>query len=226
MKAYQSFEGIENFAVVNKLPPPAILSDNECYAYPMHEVFVVDGEFRQTRTSPNWQGGCMTLANCRHRLRSTREPKDWEGVIFAGFSPKINGRSYLIYMACVDRAFASNYELGCALSDRAKAAKYSSRNELGDIHEPAKRLSGAEILKPRNYIAPVGNVRYVDGKWKRDVHYRAYKNVKREPAVFLMGHVHIFTRPMWYSRRDLYRSGYKTTEREFIMMGLAKEKAL
>jgi hypothetical protein len=211
-------------------PMPRVLKqdqDAECYAYPHHEIELVDGLFHQTRSGPNWQGGLMTLATCKHYLRQTRPIGLWVGVWFAGFAPRTAtpGDNYLLYLARVGGSFCSNYQLGRALPSGTYRAKLATHNPLGDIFEPKKRLlTEVDQYSYRNFVEPVGHVRqtefYKDGspKWHRDIQY--FRN--RHPAALLMDEVFLFNRPVYKTNRELHRSGFKCTIGELVRNYLEK----
>lgn len=177
-----------------------------CYAYPQHEIYLSDkGTFLQTRSGPNWQGGVLTLATCKHYLRSTRPAQGWPGTWLAGFTPKINGENYLLYVAQVALAFENNQLLGDHLRKydrKAYTAKNAFYNVVGDVYP----CNGPDAYDLRNYAVHPEHVRQElkkgAPKWHSDINY------KRPAPVFIMGG-YLYSRPMYRVTRPLHRSGWK-----------------
>jgi len=199
------------------LPKP---TQADCYAFPHHQVYLDGGVFLQTRSGPNWEGGVITLATCKHHLRTTRTPEEWIGVWFAGFTPKINGENYLLYLAEVTQAFDSNYALGQLLKDkypRAYAVKNAANNPLGDVYPPSGSLRGEQVYYRQNFSASAEHVRqelkHGEPKWYSDIEYIG-RSGRRPAALVLRGSV--FKRPTYRARRPLHRSGWRCSLSELI----------
>ena len=185
----------------------------DCYAFPLHQVYLVDDRFEQTRSGPNWQGGVMTLTTCKHFMRTTRE--DWVGAWLAAFTPKIDGENYLLSLMQVHQQFESNYALGVYLRAHRPdvyAAKRTDKNPLGDIYHPKRQLAGTAIRDHRNYTVHPNHVRWElkNGapKWYSDINYQ---KGRRAPAALLFDTQYLFSRPAYRVTRPLYRSGWRCT---------------
>ncbi len=113
----------------------------DVYLYTHHQVFLDGGIFKHTRSSPNWEGGVVTYATCKHLMRSTS--RTWEGVWLAGLCPKDCAANAVLFVGRVWRVFRSNYHLGLWLRQNAPAAweaKQASRNPRGDLYAPLWKL--------------------------------------------------------------------------------------
>ena len=215
---YQEFKGWPRLILNQSLPKQ--LAETECYAFPMHLVNLVNNQFQQTRSGPNWQGGVLTLTTCKHRLRTGKPIADWVGVWLAGFTPKVGcGDNYLLFLAQVRLAFASNYELGAYLAVRRPSvyfAKLVNTSTLGDIYQAKRVLPYTEQYDWQNYTEPVGHVRMElknnEPKWHKDINYVGAGG--RQPAMLLFSKTYLYSKPVYRCVRPLGRSGYKTTPAE------------
>lgn len=195
----------------------------DLYLYTQHEVFWDDkpgAVLQQTRSGPNWDGGVVTIATCKHHTRTTN--RVWEGTWIAGLGPARCAGNCLLYVARVGVALDSNYHLGLTVQSidrQAWAAKQADANPRGDLYRPD--LAGLRAFGPydhRAYHEPPGHTRSTefykkspgsvserpDGKvpkWWRDVEYIGRG---RRPPVFLFDRVALFSRPMLWVR---YRPG-------------------
>ena len=210
---HQSFQG---WRTNRALPRAGSALQGDCYAFPQHQIYLGPAGFEQTRSGPNWQGGRLTLATCKHASRATRAPLDWIGVWWAGFTPKINGENYLLFLAQVERAFISNYALHEYLEMEHSAvllAKSAVRNPLGDVFSPRKAMRGEAVYDPRLYIEPKGHVRMEmdkkrgTPKWHNDIGYLSRAGRRAPPL--LMGHTYLFSAPKYRVLRPLHRSGWR-----------------
>lgn len=201
-----------------------------CYAYPQHLIHLgEDGTFVQTRSGPNWLGGILTMTTCKHRLRSFKTPEEWEqGYWLAGFTPKIDGENYLLYLARVHKAASSMVEMYGFLKyhhPEALERKLAHKNPVGDIYKPRNIKKSLDWFDPDNYVYPKGHVReqetYKDGtpKWHRDIDYTGAGGKRH--ALFLYNNVCLFNKPMVKCTRNLYRSGFKTTVGELVRENLS-----
>lgn len=189
------------------------------YLYTHHQVYLESGVLKHTRSSPNWEGGIVTYATCKHNLRCT--DRSWQGVWLAGLCPRDCADNTVLFMGVVASEFRSNYHLSTYLrgaSPQAYQAKRSSSNPRGDLYQPLRPLSlhSADIHDHRNYEEPPNHVRSVefyksspgslsnrpDGripKWWRDVEY---VQRGRHPLVFILSPCWLFSRPtLWTDRR-------------------------
>src|SRR5690606_26723103 len=64
------------------------LDKRPLYLYTQHEIFQDESslELRQTRTSPNWEGGIVTYSTCKHNFRCYKKPT-WIDTWIAGLAP-------------------------------------------------------------------------------------------------------------------------------------------
>ena len=65
-----------------------LIEDNSdaVYGYVMSSVKLNGKLLRQTGTGPNFQGGCVTLCTCKHRMRTSLPSKEWANKWIAGFT--------------------------------------------------------------------------------------------------------------------------------------------
>lgn len=189
------------------------------YQYTHHQVYLENGRLKHTRSSPNWEGGVVTYATCKHHLRCT--DRGWQGTWLAGLCPKDCADNTVLFVGVVASEFRSNYHLSTYLRDnfpRAYQEKQASSNPRGDLYQPLRPLSlhGTDIYNHCNYKEPPNHVRSVefyksspgstsdrpDGrvpKWWRDVEY---VQRGRYPPVFILSPCWLFSRPtLWTERR-------------------------
>lgn len=189
-------------------------------AFPLHQIYLEDGIFKQTRSGPNWQGGVLTLSTCKHYMRTSQT--QWRGSWLAAFTPKVGcGENYLIMLARVADVFDSNYELGQYMNRHHRNAwlkKIAPQSNLGDIYMPKTQpLTERTKYNHKKFYTPVGHVRmemdkkWGVPKWQKDIDYEM--NGKR-PKCFIFDCVHLFKRPTFVSTRPLHRTGYRGTIRE------------
>ena len=158
--------------------------DEDVYAYVVRSVRPANGEFVQTGSAPNFQGGLITLCTCKHRMRATLSPEQWrQGVWVAGLTSwdKAFGKQQsLVYLMRVGEAYASQAELVQALRQSGRSevvdAKDSTRHRLGDLMIPASDvLAGSDRFQPTAYTPPmVGHSHRrtaADRGWEDDVNY-------------------------------------------------------
>ena len=189
---------------------------DDVYLYTHHEVFLDEGVIKHTRSSPNWDGGLVTYATCKHYMRSAG--RSWVGCWLAGLAPKGCAGNTLMFIGRVQQEFNTNYELSRHVrqtSPQAYRAKLACGNPRGDLYTPRRTLRPEERLDHLNYVAPQNHTRSTefykaspgsvsdrpDGKvpkWWRDVEYVA--GSLRRPRCFTLGPVWLFCRPtLWTS---------------------------
>jgi hypothetical protein len=149
------------------------------YVYTHHEIYMDGGELMQSRSGPNWEGGIVTLATCKHFMRTYRNFGAGVGVV--GVTNKLEQENWLLYAGVVDKVFPSNYDLGQYLYRHhceAYKAKLMTTNRLGDIVESFGDLAYAERYDKGNYIEPCANhcrAEELDPngnpKWYKDIEY-------------------------------------------------------
>ena len=195
----QNRHGVQLDPVKNQLAK-ALKKDKDAtlYMYTQHQL-VLDGVVKQTRSSPNWEGGMVTYATCKHNMRTWGEPEDWEGRWIAGLNPADIDNS-LLFVGKVHRVFPNNFELGGFLRRNyptIAAIKAANHNPRGDIYQPKKDL-GAKYgrFDHRSFLPPKNHTRSVDKystspgsvdncpKWWRDHEY-VTPGGKRPPCFIL-----------------------------------------
>lgn len=207
----------------------ATRTDNEAYLYTHHEVFLYGGTVRHTRSSPNWEGGVVTYATCKHRLR-TAARKTWVGTWLCGLCPKGCAANCVLFAGRISMEFPTNVALGDYLrraNQAAWLAKQATRNPRGDLYAPtaAARVAG-RLHSHSGYVAPEGHTRSVefykkssgsvsdrpDGlipKWWRDVEYCTANG--RRPRVFVLSPCYLFSRPLLWPTRTPGRAAVRLT---------------
>lgn len=189
----------------------------ELYLYTQHEIFLQDGLIKHTRSSPNWEGGLVTYATCKHLMRSYN--RSWEGVWLAGLCPKGCADNTLLFAGKVSSVFPSNYALSRYVLEHwpdVYKVKEALGNPRGDLYTPTRPLHKMEAYDHKNYKAPQQHTRSVDlykkspgsvsdrpdgkiPKWWRDLEYQGSTN--RRPPSFILSPCHLFSRPsVWTSR--------------------------
>lgn len=163
------------------------------YAYVMSTVVMESGQLLQTGTGPNFQGGCITLCTCKHRMRTSLECEDWPNKWIAGFTSLDCGRHHwLFYLARVKEAHASQSELwySKSLPEESLEAKSAKYFPLGDLYEP--KSERGSVFVPTNYHMPILGHRHHkvanDPKWQIDIDYRKKElkvKAKRQPSLLI-----------------------------------------
>ena len=147
-------------------------------SYKMISVYPDDrDQLEQHGSGPNFQGGCLTLCTCAHQIRAEKKHTDeWEGSWLAGFtSPRICGRTWLFYLAQVERICPTAASHWAALPANLRQAKTTRRNRLGDAFQPNPASSCADPFKAAHYHPPmIGHSHHEtarDGNWKKDIEF-------------------------------------------------------
>lgn len=159
-------------------------SDEDVYAYVVRSVRPANGEYAQTGSAPNFQGGLITLCTCKHRMRASLSPEQWQrGVWVAGLTSwdkAFSKQQSLVYLMRVGEAYASQAELVQALrrSGRSEVvdAKDSTRHRLGDLMIPVSDVvAGNDRYTPAAYMPPVVGHSHrrtaEDHGWEGDINY-------------------------------------------------------
>ena len=161
--------------------------NEDVYCYVVSTVEYDEGRMYQTGSSPNFQGGVVTLCSCMHWMRTYRDSKDWPGAWIAGFlSCTPLGVHKLFYLMRVSEAFKSHRKLweSRSISIRTKEAKAAHLDGFGDVYEPRK--SSGKRYGYRNYKAPCeGHVHQLDDLWHKDVKHT--KGKAGRPSALLLG---------------------------------------
>ena len=145
--------------------------EEDVYCYVVDTVEYEDGRLHQTGSGPNFQGGLVTLASCKHHMRTFSAILP--GVWIAGFTnTKVMGRNRLFYLMRVRETFASHTEFWFSQSipEEAKVSKAADHDRFGDIYRP--RESGDLPYSPLSYFEPCKNHVHCELEdWKKDVNY-------------------------------------------------------
>lgn len=204
-----------------------------CYFYTSHQIYYESSIIRQTRSSPNWEGGMLTYATCKHLMRTTNRPS-WEGVWIATCGPRECADNCMVCVGKVWKSFPSNYTMrGCIKNSYPSIfkVKCADDNPRGDLYTPARSLNTlTEIRDHHNYLEPPNHTRSVDfykkspgsvserddgriPKWWRDIEYFMHS---RYPPVFILSPCWIFSEPMQWSTKDPKRASLKLTAGSFL----------
>lgn len=191
------------------------------HLYTQHQIFFRDGVLQQTRSSPNWLGGMVTFATCKHFMRCGNAG-DWEGKWIVGLCPKKETNNCLLFAGQVFKQFPSNYVMAGAIQTSypdVYKAKRASDDPRGDLYTSRRRLRKVEeqydhanFLEPPNHTRSVEYYKHSPGsvsdredgkvpKWWRDLEYaqqRASGAVVR-PPVFMLAPCWLFSQPMAYT---------------------------
>jgi hypothetical protein len=205
---YQSFDGWRVNRSLGRVRP------GECLAFPLHQVYLRDGRFQQTRSGPNWQGRIATLTTCKHQLRTRN--RAWHGTWIAAFTPRVGcDDNYLLFLARVSHAFATYAALIDVMPRDIVAAKRSDWNALGDLHIP--RAADLKAYSPREYAPPCeAHVRWEldkktgGPKWHKDINYATRAGRRPVLLSFDPAQTYLFDRPTYRATRALGRSGFTT----------------
>lgn len=214
---YDSLDTLEDLRV--------FFSDVETvYVYTHHEIDLINGELKQSRSGPNWEGGLATLATCKHFLRTWKDFNPGVGIV--GVTNKLDGYNFLLYAGIVERSFESNYDLGQYLKSidpEVYKTKLMTNNRLGDIAEPVGKLTGSDRFESLNFHSPKeDHCRLIEmdsngeQKWLKDIEYST-RSCKR-PQTALLEPVMVSSRPELALRVKLGRTGRKVSGAELPSM--------
>lgn len=206
----------------------------DLYLYTQHEIFFQDDLLKQTRTSPNWEGGVVTYSTCKHNMR-TYKRSSWRDVWIGGLTPSHCANNCLLFLGRVDTVLSSNYKLGRHLRELdvpAYKAKRANNNPRGDIYTPVGSLAwkiregvpNAEY-NHKFFSEPPGHTRSVeyykksagsssdreDGlipKWWRDIEY-LQRGIR--PPSFILRPCFIFSKPMFWTAYQPRRAVLRLT---------------
>lgn len=188
---------------------------SDLYLYTQHEIFYQQGILKHTRSSPNWEGGLVTYATCKHLMR-TYQRDTWLGVWIVGLCPKACENNCLLFAGKVRYQFDSNYDLSTWLRSnhpQTYTAKRASTNPRGDLYTPKRKLTGAERYSHNNFVTPPNHTRSVESyhkslgsvserqdgkvpKWWRDVEY--VQRGRRPPCLVLQP-CYLFSQPLLWT---------------------------
>lgn len=135
--------------------------------------------FEQRGSAPNFQGDCLTLCTCKHQMRASQSPDEWEdNVWLAGFTGRTiyDGTHWLFYLAKVESAYESHSELWRSMDAATRKAKAAHLHYLGDMFEPkVSGLTGSARYSPTRYYTPPKHTHRRDRHdtgWHNDINYR------------------------------------------------------
>lgn len=204
-------------------------ADAGMYLATHHRMVMQDGIIKQQRSSPNWDGGMVTYATCKHLMRTY--DKEWEGMWIGGLTPKECGDNTAFLCGKIHRVFNSNAAMGRYLKKKHRSvwnAKRAIHNPRGDVYDVASETSNP--WEHTTYTAPTGHTRSEefyskspgsvsdreDGKipkWWRDMEYKNRQG--RRPVLFLLSPVWIFSTPHLWTDYHPGRATLKLTAGEF-----------
>ncbi|MBP7051889.1 MAG: hypothetical protein KBE65_12820 [Phycisphaerae bacterium] len=148
------------------------------------------GQFEHYGSGPNFQGGCLTLCTCAHQIRAEKKnPDEWQDWWLAGFtSPQCCDRTWLFYLAQVERAYPTAAELWDELPRNLRQAKSTRRNCLGDAYQPNPASPCADPFDAAHYHLPmIGHSHREsdsDEKWKKDIEF--YNSKFRRHSAYIV----------------------------------------
>jgi hypothetical protein len=157
------------------------------YCYVVDTIRNEGGRLVQRGSGPNFQGDMVTLCTCKHHMRTSLSPHDWEGKWVAGFTGvgASGGRNALVYLTQVGHAFESHHDLWYSeeVPPETKRAKSATSSRLGDLFKPVDESS--DPFDHRGYRAPrEGHSHAPNNAWHRDVDCTGYG---RRRAALLVG---------------------------------------
>lgn len=159
------------------------------YSYIVTTVSYTDGQFRQTGSAPNFQGGLVTLCTCKGQLRAGKSVNAWPGVWVAGVTSRVMerpGAVQLFFLMRVSWAFCSHRDLWQWLvktTPETAEAKAADRHRHGDVYRPMVPCDAP--FSPSAYYPPCRcHVHHARDRWRQDIDdfQRAYR---RRPALLV-----------------------------------------
>lgn len=196
--------------------------DERVYGYVVRSVRPRNGEYVQTGSAPNFNGGLITLCTCKHSMRASLTPEQWQKVTWVAgltsWDKDFNKQQSLVYLMRVGEAYASQAELVQELRRSGRSpvvdSKDSTRHTLGDLMIPAKRsVSSADRFSPSAYLTPIlghsHRHKEADYGWRDDVNYLGRDG---RQAAMLVGDVDfsfMWTRPLVRRRNPKHTRPYR-----------------
>ncbi len=148
--------------------------NEEIYSYVLTTIIFKSGNFFQTGTGPNFEGGIITLCTCKHSMRAFKDSKDWSNVWICGLVNKKNN-TYLQYLMKIDYAVDNMYDLFESLPHNTREIKSASINIFGDVYIPNKKLRDSDDKhKIENYNHPIEDHKH-ENKYARDLNSKSSK---------------------------------------------------
>lgn len=197
------------------------------YCYTQHEIFFENDVLKQTRSSPNYEGGLVTYATCKHLVRTYDRTSSmgWKTTLIVGLCPS-SLDNCVLFCGVIWKEFPSNYDLSRFVKDKypsAFAVKQADCNPRGDLYTPKTELIKlSQKYDHTNFQEPPNHTRSVefykkspgskserkDGKipkWWRDMEY--ISNSGNRPVSFILNPCFIFSKPMVWTE---FRPGRAT----------------
>lgn len=253
IKPSQSFklpEGYQRYDYYTKgqnsngvvLDEPMVLADRlrnsynrNLYLYTHHEIFLDEGIIKHTRSSPNWEGGLVTYATCKHLMRSySRKGNNWRNTWIVGLCPS-KMDNCVLFCGVVWKQFYSNYDLREFIQAQyptAFKAKEADNNPRGDLYTPRRELTKTAHKYHSEYFHPPANphTRSVefyskspgsisqrkDGKivkWWRDIEYQTSNGSR--PFSFILNPCFLFSKPCLWTTFQPKRATLKLEPPDF-----------
>lgn len=134
--------------------------------------------FEQHGSGPNFQGGCLTLCTCKHRMRASRSADSWSGSWIIGVTSRTihDGKHWLCFLAKIQSAYESHSDLWNDLDANTRNAKAAHKHYLGDVYRPKRpRLQGDVRFSSDHYVEPSYHTHHNPKNpmgWKNDIEYR------------------------------------------------------
>lgn len=189
------------------------------YCYVVDSVTNEGGRLVQRGSGPNLQGGIVTLCTCKHQMRTSLGPDDWEGKWVAGFTGvgAGGGRNALVYLTKVAHAFESHLDLWYSdeIPPETKRAKSAALSRLGDLFEPVDGSS--DPFDRRGYRPPREDHSHAPGNaWHGDVDRTGYGG--RRPALLAgdPGATFLWDRPALFFPDSIGRGYRKVTLNDLV----------
>jgi hypothetical protein len=159
-------------------------TDVPVYGYVVRSVRPKNGEYVQRGSGPNFNGGLITLCTCKHSMRASLTPEQWQGGVWiaglTSWDKEFNKQQSLVYLMRVGEAYASQVELFQEFNRSGRAAVIESKNStkrpLGDLMIPAREtVTGADRFSPDAYHIPMLGHAHRENEsdigWRDDIDY-------------------------------------------------------
>lgn len=148
--------------------------DATVYYYVIATILNKEGDFFQTGSAPNFQGGFISLCTCKHYMRTFLKPDQWIGKWVAGFSGLRagNGRNALVFLMRVAYTYPSHAGIWSSkeLPEGTKQAKAAHNDKFGDLFEPLS--DWIDEYDPNHYKNPsTDHVHHKGSNWYNDINY-------------------------------------------------------
>lgn len=173
--------------------------DDLLYCYTQHQIEDGHPHVRQTRSSPNWEGGMVTYATCKHQMRTWLSEEEWLGTWICGLNPS-NIDNTVLFIGQVSHVFDGNYSLRKYVKENHPDVfqhKNADKNPRGDLYRPKKKVVPPNkrhdhrfFHEPPNHTRSLETYSKSPGtgpgpmpKWWRDYEYELHG---KKPPVFIL----------------------------------------